>query len=242
MPDLAVVARTPFLSFCAGRRRNGPGQITDGTLKKNASAGCVYFLPRSLPPFGSSVEDPNTPPTTRRRPRPETKKRPVYDRAPHPAREMCGQWTWRGCGARLARARARSCGASRREAQGRLKHKPPQRRDGLWFGMWNAPRDTGLVSSCSVKVLNDPFQEHASILWALVLYEATKLIQVQNARLLNPKQKREIARCFRTDSRGLCLHDHKSNRLHVRVLGKVRECEHVRCRVPVPTRDRFHER
>ena len=31
MPDLAVVARTPFWSFCAGQRRIGPGQITDGT-------------------------------------------------------------------------------------------------------------------------------------------------------------------------------------------------------------------
>ena len=30
-PDLAVVARTPFWSFCAGHRRIGPGQITDGT-------------------------------------------------------------------------------------------------------------------------------------------------------------------------------------------------------------------
>ena len=30
-PDLAVVARTPFWSFCAGQRRIGPGQITDGT-------------------------------------------------------------------------------------------------------------------------------------------------------------------------------------------------------------------
>ena len=31
MPDLAVVARTPFWSFFAGQRRIGPGQITDGT-------------------------------------------------------------------------------------------------------------------------------------------------------------------------------------------------------------------
>ena len=30
-PDLAVVACTPFWSFCAGQRRIGPGQITDGT-------------------------------------------------------------------------------------------------------------------------------------------------------------------------------------------------------------------
>ena len=31
MPDLAVVARTPFWLFCAGQRRIGPGQTTDGT-------------------------------------------------------------------------------------------------------------------------------------------------------------------------------------------------------------------
>ena len=31
LPDLAVIARTPFWSFCAGQRRIGPGQITDGT-------------------------------------------------------------------------------------------------------------------------------------------------------------------------------------------------------------------
>ena len=38
---------------------------------------------------------------------PRQKKRPARDRAPHPARGMCGQWTWRGCGARLARALVR---------------------------------------------------------------------------------------------------------------------------------------
>ena len=38
---------------------------------------------------------------------PRQKKRPVRDRAPHSARGMCGQWTWRGCGARLARALVR---------------------------------------------------------------------------------------------------------------------------------------
>ena len=31
MPSFPVVARTPFWSFCAGQRRIGPGQITDGT-------------------------------------------------------------------------------------------------------------------------------------------------------------------------------------------------------------------
>ena len=31
LPDLAVVACTPFWSFCAGQRRIDPGQITDGT-------------------------------------------------------------------------------------------------------------------------------------------------------------------------------------------------------------------
>ena len=31
LPDLAVVARTLFWSFCAGQRRIGRGQITDGT-------------------------------------------------------------------------------------------------------------------------------------------------------------------------------------------------------------------
>ena len=31
MPDLAVVARTPFWLFCAGQRRISPGQTTDGT-------------------------------------------------------------------------------------------------------------------------------------------------------------------------------------------------------------------
>ena len=31
MPDLAEVARTPFWFFCAGQRRIGPGQTTDGT-------------------------------------------------------------------------------------------------------------------------------------------------------------------------------------------------------------------
>ena len=31
MPSFPVVARTPFWSFCAGQRRIGPVQITDGT-------------------------------------------------------------------------------------------------------------------------------------------------------------------------------------------------------------------
>ena len=73
LPNLTTCARTQFWSFCAGQRRIGPGQITDGTYKPNPSTGCVYFLPRCLPSFASSVEDPNTPPTTRRRRRPETR-------------------------------------------------------------------------------------------------------------------------------------------------------------------------
>ena len=65
MPSFPVVARTPFWSFCAGQRRIGPGQITNGTYKQTPkNAGCVYFLPRCLPPFASSVEDPNTRPTS----------------------------------------------------------------------------------------------------------------------------------------------------------------------------------
>ena len=116
---------------------------------------CIYFLPRCLPPFGSSVEDPNTPPTTRRRQRPETKKTPrARSRAPSRAWnvwpvDMAGLWC-------SSRARARSCGASRREAQGHLNHKPPQRRGGMWLGMWDAPRGTGSVFSCSMIVLNIP--------------------------------------------------------------------------------------
>ena len=31
LPNLTTCARTPFWSFCAGQRRIGPGQITDGT-------------------------------------------------------------------------------------------------------------------------------------------------------------------------------------------------------------------
>ena len=116
---------------------------------------CIYFLPRCLPPFSSSVEDPNTPPTTRRRQRPETKKTPrARSRAPSRAWnvwpvDMAGLWC-------SSRARARSCGASRREAQGHLNHKPPQRRGGMWLGMWDAPRGTGSVFSCSMIVLNIP--------------------------------------------------------------------------------------
>ena len=64
LPNLTTCARTPFWSFCAGQRRIGPGQITDGTYQQTPSAECVYFPPRCLPPFGSSVEDPNTRPTT----------------------------------------------------------------------------------------------------------------------------------------------------------------------------------
>ena len=64
MPSFPVVARTPFWSFCAGQRRIGPGQITDGTYKQTPSAGYLNFPQRCLPPFSSSVEDPNTRPTT----------------------------------------------------------------------------------------------------------------------------------------------------------------------------------
>ena len=39
----------------------------------------------------------------------------VRDRAPRPARRLHGQWAWRGCGARLARALVRVvCHAERR--------------------------------------------------------------------------------------------------------------------------------
>ena len=48
----------PFWSFCAGQRRIGPGQITDGTYKQPLSTGCVYFRPRCLPPFSSSIRRP----------------------------------------------------------------------------------------------------------------------------------------------------------------------------------------
>ena len=64
MPGFSVVVRTPFWSFCAGQMRIGLGQITDGTCKQAPSAGCVYFPPRCLPQFSSSVECPNTRPTT----------------------------------------------------------------------------------------------------------------------------------------------------------------------------------
>ena len=37
----------------------------------------------------------------------DEKQRPVRDRAPRPAHGMCEQWTWRGCGARLARTLVR---------------------------------------------------------------------------------------------------------------------------------------
>ena len=63
--------------------------------------------------------------------------------------DMAGLWC-------SSRARARSCGASRREAQGHLNHKPPQRRGGMWLGMWDVPRGTGSVFSCSMIVLNIP--------------------------------------------------------------------------------------
>ena len=55
-----------------------------------------------------------------------------------------------------SRARARSCGVSRREAHGRLKHKPPQRRSEMWLGMRDVPRGTGSVLSCSMVVLTTP--------------------------------------------------------------------------------------
>ena len=63
--------------------------------------------------------------------------------------DMAGLWC-------SSRARARSCGASRREAQGHLNHKPPQRRGGMWLGMWDVPRGTWSVFSCSMIVLNIP--------------------------------------------------------------------------------------
>ena len=63
--------------------------------------------------------------------------------------DMAGLWC-------SSRARARSCGVSRREAHGRLKDKPPQRRGGMWLGMWDAPRGTGAVFSCFMIVLNIP--------------------------------------------------------------------------------------
>ena len=64
---LSVVSRRTK----AGRpRTDRPGNIKT----KPEHAGYYYLLPRCLPPFGSSVEDPNTPPTTRRRQRPGIKK------------------------------------------------------------------------------------------------------------------------------------------------------------------------
>ena len=62
---------------------------------------------------------------------------------------MAGLWC-------SSRARARSCGVSRREAHGRLRHKPPQLRGGMWLGMWDVPRGTGSFSSCSMIVLTIP--------------------------------------------------------------------------------------
>ena len=55
-----------------------------------------------------------------------------------------------------SRVRARSCGVSRREVHGRLKDKPPQRRSEVWLGMWDVPRGTGLVLSCSKIVITTP--------------------------------------------------------------------------------------
>ena len=57
---------------------------------------------------------------------------------------------------RSSSARARTCGVSRREAHGRLKHKPPQRRSEMWLGMWDVPRGMGSVLSCSMLVLTTP--------------------------------------------------------------------------------------
>ena len=88
-------------------------------------------------------------PTTRKKNPP--RKRPCVPTRPRSgwAVGMAGRWC-------SSRARARSCGVSRREAQGRLNHKPPQRRGGMWLGMWDAPRGTGSVFSCSMIVLNIP--------------------------------------------------------------------------------------
>ena len=55
MPSFPVVARTPFWSFCAGQRRIGPGQITDGTYKQTPSAGYLNFPQRFLPPFSTHI-------------------------------------------------------------------------------------------------------------------------------------------------------------------------------------------
>ena len=62
---------------------------------------------------------------------------------------MAGLWC-------SSRARARSCGVSRREAHGCSKHKLPQLRRGMWLGIWDVPRGTGSVSSCSMIVLTIP--------------------------------------------------------------------------------------
>ena len=75
-------------------------------------------------------------------PRHET--RLVRDRAPVPCVDCVG--SVHGGAVVLvcsSRARARSCGVSHREAHRRFKHKPPQRRGGMWLGIWDVPRGTG---------------------------------------------------------------------------------------------------
>ena len=149
----------------AGVRPHRHIQRPPGTFQK---AEITFFLNKHLPKcdharliffwlrqFGYSREDPNTPPTTRRRRRPEGRKSPhPRSRAPSRAWNVCavgmtGLWC-------SSRARACSCGVSRREAQGRIKHKPPQWRGGMCLGMWDAPRGTGSVFTHSMIVLNVP--------------------------------------------------------------------------------------
>ena len=52
-PDLAVVARVPFWSFCAGQRRIGPGQKTTDhgrNIEIETKPECrVYFFPTTVP-------------------------------------------------------------------------------------------------------------------------------------------------------------------------------------------------
>ena len=131
------------------------GQITNFLDHAKSSLYCAFLNFGGLRHFGVYTNTPRTSPATTTRRRPEKKnpprKRPCVPTRPRSewAVGMAGRWC-------SSRARARSCGVSRREAQGRLKHKPPQRRGRMWLGMWDAPRGTGSVFRRSMIALNVP--------------------------------------------------------------------------------------
>ena len=129
----------PFCRFVPPPGEGGTAQgrsRTEHKIKINAECRRVCLFPTTTVPAAvwlfcrgpKHTTDDTTTTTTR------GKKMPRRARSRAPSRawnvraavdhavDMAGLW-W--CSS--PRARARSCGASRREAQGRLKHKPPQR-------------------------------------------------------------------------------------------------------------------